>query len=279
MSTVIKADQRSNYETAYASFSEIYGMPDRKISDGKEFQGRRILTLGSGVAHDLWYLAERNEVVALDYATAGLEVAKRHGIKVVSGDLNTDPRLPFEDESFDVVVCKDILEHLLDPLAVLREAKRVLRRDGYIVVNVPNQFSFGMRLRILIGQGIVYQSLIESHRQDYDDWNYMHIRFFTHAGFRRFVKASGLKIEKWFWDFGALAHYHQPEMWFEPQQWKRSQGIPLSPLGKAGLYVLRPLWAAFNVVFPRRLRAFIVSIAPGLLSSGFYVHCKRADYC
>lgn len=45
--------------------------------------------------------------------------------------------LPFEDESFDVVLSTQVLEHLPDPLCALREATRVLRRRGRIVLTVP----------------------------------------------------------------------------------------------------------------------------------------------
>jgi SAM-dependent methyltransferase len=268
-----KTDQQKNYERAYATVAGDYGMPDRKIVDGRELRGKRILALGCGTAQDLWYLTKDNEVHGLDYANSGLEVARRHGIAVLSGDLNREPFLPFEDDSFDVVVCKDILEHLLDPLAVAMEVRRVMRSDGYLVISVPNHFCLPMRLRLLAGRGILYQSLIENHRREYDEWNYMHIRFFSYAGFRRFLQAAGFKAEKWFWDFGNLAHYHQPEMWFEPQEWKKTHGLPLSRKGRLGLSLLRPAWTFLNIVFPRTLRSAIVARAPGLLCSGFYVRC------
>jgi hypothetical protein len=101
----------------------------------------------------------------------------------------------------------------------------------------------------------------------------MHIRFFTYSGFRRFLRTAGFGAEKWFWDFGNLAHYHQPEMWFEPQEWKKKHGLALSRKGKLGFYVLRPMWVVFNTLFPRKVRSAVVSVAPGLFCSGFYVRC------
>lgn len=50
-----------------------------------------------------------------------------------------EERFPFQDESFDVVLCCEIIEHLLqDPLAVLLEIKRVLRAGGALVLTTPN---------------------------------------------------------------------------------------------------------------------------------------------
>ena len=45
--------------------------------------------------------------------------------------------LPFVDESFDAVVCSELLEHVPDPPSVLKEAFRVLRRGGVILICVP----------------------------------------------------------------------------------------------------------------------------------------------
>jgi len=277
MIETLKTDQQRSYERAYSSVAGDYGMPDRKIADGKELQGKKILALGCGAAQDIWYLTKSNEVYGVDYANSGLEVARDHGVKVQSGDLNSEPLLPFDDEFFDIVVCKDILEHLLDPLAVIREVKRVMKRTGYVIVSVPNHFCLPMRLRIFSGAGILYHSVMEDHRREYDEWNYMHIRFFTYAGLKRFFRIAGIAPEKWFWDFGNLAHYHQPEMWLEPQIWKKAHGQSLSRRGNFGLYVLGPAWKVFNVIFPRKVRRALVALAPGLLCAGFYVRCRAAE--
>ena len=191
------------------------------------------------------------------------------------GDLNLSPVLPFGDQSFDIVICKDILEHVLEPMVVLQEVRRVLKDNGYVVISVPNHFYLPMRLRILLGKGLIWKSIGSDHSLEYDEWNYMHIRFFTYGGFRRFLRAAGFRPEKWFWDFGNLAHYNNPDMWLEPQLWKKAHGKPISHRGKLGLYLIRPLWKVFNLLFPRPIRARVVSLAPGLLCAGFYVRVQK----
>ncbi|MBZ5568032.1 MAG: class I SAM-dependent methyltransferase [Acidobacteriia bacterium] len=276
MSPAAPTDQRRVYEAAYQNADGAYGIPDRKIADGRPLVGQQILCLGCGAGNDIWHLAADNQVIGFDYANSGLEVAERHDIAAVYGDLNLDPKLPFADAAFDVVICKDILEHLLDPLAVLRDVRRVLKQGGFAVVSVPNHFTLPMRLRLLCGRGLIYRSLLGGH-EAYDEWNYMHVRFFTYRGFRRFLRAAGFRAEKWFWDFGNLAHYRNPDMWLEPQLWKRQHGLPLSPRAKLGVYIIRPLWAAFNAVFPRYVRRAIVAQAPGLLCGGFYVRVVKEE--
>ncbi|MEM4406469.1 MAG: class I SAM-dependent methyltransferase [Candidatus Methanomethylicaceae archaeon] len=268
--------QQHCYEQAYQSADDEYDFPDRKITDGLEIRGGRILNLGCGTANDTWWLASANQVVGLDYALSGLYVAQRHGVVGVIGDLNLSPNLPFKDGVFDVAICKDILEHVLEPIAVLREVRRVLKDDGYVVISVPNHFYLPMRIRILLGKGLMWKSIGSDHSCYNEEWNYMHIRFFTYKGFRRFLHAAGFRPEKWFWDFGTLAHYNNPDMWLEPQLWKKAHGRPISRRGKVGLYVIQPLWKLFNLIFPRSLRSAIVSLSPGLLCAGFYVKVRKA---
>jgi SAM-dependent methyltransferase len=271
-----KTRQQEAYEADYRDAADAIGFPDRKIVAGDP-SGQRILSIGCGLGNDLWYLVAKNEVVGLDYAGSGLEVAARHGLRTVEADLNLHPSLPFEDAAFDVVVMKDILEHLLDPLAVLREVHRVLKPDGYAVVSLPNPFVWSQRLRVLFGGNLVYRGLVLTHADVYDEWNYMHIRFFTYRGVKRFLAAAGFRPVRWFWDFGNLAHYQNPDMWFEPQWQKRAQGLPLSRRARLAVRYLRPCWMAFNVIFPRALRRLIVGAAPGLLCGGFYLWAKKTS--
>lgn len=55
----------------------------------------------------------------------------------VSHDLTKTP-WPFEDQAFDVVLCSEVLEHLFDPVACIKEMHRLLVSDGKLIVTVPN---------------------------------------------------------------------------------------------------------------------------------------------
>jgi 2-polyprenyl-3-methyl-5-hydroxy-6-metoxy-1,4-benzoquinol methylase len=268
--------QQKTYESVYSIPFDAYGFPDRKIEDTFHLQGKRILNLGCGTASDIWHIASQNKAFGMDYAVSGLKAAGQHGVQGVVGDLNFQTILPFADKSFDIIICKDILEHILEPLAVLQEVRRLLKDDGYIILSVPNHFYLSLRIRFLLGKGLIWKAIGSDHTEEYDEWNYMHLRFFTFQGFKCFLKTANVVPEKWFWDFGGLAHYNDPDMYFEPQLRKKKLGIPLSRRGKLGLLILRPLWLGLNVVFPRPLRSWIVSLLPGLLSAGFYVRVRKA---
>jgi len=267
--------QQEMYETAYAEASRAVSIPDLKITNGTPTEGQRILTLGGGIANDLWHLANKNFIVNADYAVAGLRVGLQNGVNGVLVNLNSCALLPFPDRTFDIIVCNDILEHLLEPLSVLREAVRVLRNDGRIIVNVPNHYDWPMRLRLVLDKGIIWRGLITDHGAYNNEWDYMHIRFFTFRGFKQFLEIAGLAPEKFYWDFGNLAHYYNPDRWIQPQLIKRAAGRPLSRRAKLGIYFIRPFWRVFNTVIPRRVRSRIVSLWPGLLSACFYVRCRK----
>ncbi len=96
----------------------------------------RILDVGCGNGDFLAAMKERGwEVHGTEFSGAGARISRDKGIEVREGDLRA---AAFPDASFDVVTLWHVLEHLADPLADLAEARRVLRPDGLLVVEVPN---------------------------------------------------------------------------------------------------------------------------------------------
>lgn len=92
----------------------------------------------------------------------------------------------FKPESFDAVVFGDVLEHLVDPLATLRDAVGLLAPDGRVVVSIPNVAHAAVRLSLLEG------------RWDYTPTGLLdatHVRFFTRESVCRLLEDAGLVIE------------------------------------------------------------------------------------
>ena len=62
--------------------------------------------------------------------------------------------LPFQDESFDVVVLGEVIEHFTsDPVGSLEKARRVLKENGMLIVTTPNSLSAVNRVKRFLGQG------------------------------------------------------------------------------------------------------------------------------
>jgi len=90
-----------------------------------------------------------NFVVGVDADYDALAEAEKLGIETHWADV--EDGLSFDDESFDVVVAGELLEHLRDPYGVVVEVRRVLRPRGSFVASVPNAFRLKNRLRFLAG--------------------------------------------------------------------------------------------------------------------------------
>lgn len=101
--------------------------------------GASLLDAGCGNGFFCHWLAQRcrmGSVTGVDVSTPRVEIARQRypGFTFVEGDLQ---QLPFADSQFDVVTCIEVLEHMPDPAAVLRELVRVARR--HVVVTVPDR--------------------------------------------------------------------------------------------------------------------------------------------
>jgi 2-polyprenyl-3-methyl-5-hydroxy-6-metoxy-1,4-benzoquinol methylase len=94
----------------------------------------KVLDVGCGSG--FFMLLFGGSIVGLDNAE-NVEVCKRRGLQVYSTDLEKD-RFPLEIETFDSVICLEVLEHLADPTNVLNEAYRLLKSGGYLVMSTPN---------------------------------------------------------------------------------------------------------------------------------------------
>ncbi|KIW15005.1 hypothetical protein PV08_07792 [Exophiala spinifera] len=100
----------------------------------------KILDLGCGpgtITADLAALVPQGSVVGGDAVSSVLEQASSHaasrGLGNVSFRTVDGNDLPFADDTFDVVYCHQLLQHVKDPVGILREMRRVAKSDGGIV--------------------------------------------------------------------------------------------------------------------------------------------------
>ena len=95
----------------------------------------RILDVGCGTGANLQMLSQFGSAEGVDVSIEALDFCRARGLaKVKQGAAES---LPFEDASFDLVTGLDVVEHLDDDIAGLREMRRVLRPDGRAVLFVP----------------------------------------------------------------------------------------------------------------------------------------------
>lgn len=68
--------------------------------------------------------------------------------KLVQADAT---EIPFDDNTFDVALVCDVLEHVLDPVKAMKEINRVVKKDGNIIISIPNEMLFQLA-RLLTGR-------------------------------------------------------------------------------------------------------------------------------
>jgi SAM-dependent methyltransferase len=146
--------QRSDNEGKYRSKNPVVrylvGRFLQRVSELAAAESpRRVLEVGCGEGVVLATLAvrlpgARIDGVELDETALGQARARCPGATLVRGDAC---ELPFEDRSFDLVVCLEVLEHLPEPVRALRELRRVAR--GGCLLSVPYEpfFRAGNLLR------------------------------------------------------------------------------------------------------------------------------------
>ncbi len=71
-----------------------------------------------------------------------------HNLNIITG-VDLSKNLPFEDSSFDIVIMTEVLEHLKDHLAITKEAARVLKTGGRLIITSPNIYRLHSRINFL----------------------------------------------------------------------------------------------------------------------------------
>ncbi len=146
---------------------------------------RRVLEVGCGSGELGWLLRRRgHHVTGIELVPEIAEHARRRLDCVITEDVEQDG-FPFPPGSFDAVIFADVLEHLVDPWRVLREAVEVLAEDGVVVASIPNVQNIDVLRRLLRG------------RWDYRArgiLDFGHLRFFTLSTIRALFAQANLTV-------------------------------------------------------------------------------------
>ena len=112
----------------------IFQTLENELPDWRE---KQILDAGCGTGAILQRLGSPERNVGIDLSLEAISICRRRGLNNArQGDICA---LPFEDDSFDAVICSSVLYHqwVSDVAGAIHEMRRVLRRNGLLLVNVP----------------------------------------------------------------------------------------------------------------------------------------------
>lgn len=149
----------------------IASFVERICSEIKDHRPR-ILDVGCGTGANLVMLSQFGDAEGVDISEDALSFCRERGLENVRH--GAAEKLPYEDETFDLVTALDVVEHLDDDVAGLKEMRRVLRPGGHLLLFVPTfMFLWGV------------QDEVSNHRRRY-----------RMPELRRTVEKAGFRVER-----------------------------------------------------------------------------------
>ena len=170
------------------------------------------------------------EFYGVEYSKEDAKEAKKYYKEIKVLDL--DKKKPScKNNSFDIIIMADIIEHLKDSLGIVKYFAECLKKDGIMIISTANVANIYVRLKLLAGNF------------DYEERGIMdrtHLRFFTLKTFRKLAKEANLKIIKEDFTPIPLPMVHE----------KFQQGRILNPLHKMNYHAMKltPKLLAFQLI-------------------------------
>jgi ubiquinone biosynthesis O-methyltransferase len=123
------------------------------------WRGKRVLDLGCGGGFMAEALAERGALVTgIDPSPGAIDIARKHAETsglAIGYAVGVGESLDFADDSFDIVVCVDVLEHVADLDRVIAEIARVLKPGGLFLFDTINRNGLASIVMITFGENIL----------------------------------------------------------------------------------------------------------------------------
>lgn len=140
----------------------------------------------TGYFGKLLKIDKKCKVYGIDIDKKDLAVASKVLDKTLYVDLEM-PYLPSEllINKFDVIFFGDVIEHVLSPKDILKKFRNLLKKDGIIIISVPNIAHLSIRLELLAGNF------------DYEPLGILdetHTKYFTYKSITQLIKESGYKV-------------------------------------------------------------------------------------
>lgn len=179
---------------------------------------KKILDFGSGHGVTANHFAKDNEVIAIEPSKEMLSLAvKENDYLQIEGGVETLRQ--FEDDSFDAIICHNVLEYVMDRELVLNEFNRLLKKDGIVSVVKHNRAGRVMQMVVLLNDFDEAENLLNggnSVAKQFGTINYYEDEYLINElgklGEFELVKNYGIRT---FWDLQQNQELHKDKEWQE----------------------------------------------------------------
>ena len=131
-------EQASIYESTYNGrhAEKLYNQVIEKVN---RFKCKNVLDIGCGTGTVLSLLAKNQDIClsGVDLSEKMISIAKKKLMGRVELKLGDSEELPWDDSTFDAIICTDSFHHYPEPEKVLKEMRRVLKAKGNLIIGDP----------------------------------------------------------------------------------------------------------------------------------------------
>lgn len=180
-----------------------------------DMEGKKILDFGSGEGITANHFAEKNDVTAIEPSKEMLSNAwKDYEYTQIVGDVNA--LSAFKNETFDMIICHNVLEYIDDKAAVIKALARVLKKDGIISIVKHNRAGRVMQMAVLLDDFEKANEILDG--KDSTASRFGTIRYYEDNDITKWepqITISDILGIRTFWDLQQNQQKHGDEAWQE----------------------------------------------------------------